>query len=233
MRKGLLAGAFSLLLWAFPMSGQRTFAPRSGGMQFRGIPGSVTSPRPDGSLRGIPGSVTDPRATNGLRMHGSFNFGNWRGDGFHHHHFTPVLATPYYAYPYYPLFYDYSAYYQQPEPAPAPQPQVIIIKDETSHSDDSSRYGEHSFNERGHEPAHEEAAPPKPASAPELEDPGPMTTLVYRDGHKSEIRNYAIVGPNLLDLTKAPVIKKIPLDSLDLEATRRENEENGVDFHLP
>jgi len=65
------------------------------------------------------------------------------------------------------------------------------------------------------------------------EDPGPMTTLVYRDGHKTEVRNYAIVGANLMDLTKTPVIKKIPLASLDLEATRHENEENGVEFHLP
>jgi hypothetical protein len=56
---------------------------------------------------------------------------------------------------------------------------------------------------------------------------------VYRDGHKSELRNYAIVGPDLLDLTKSPVIKRIPLASLDLGATRRENEQNGVDFYLP
>jgi hypothetical protein len=61
----------------------------------------------------------------------------------------------------------------------------------------------------------------------------PMTTLVYRDGHKAELRNYAIVGSNLIDLTKSSLLKKIPLASLDLEATRRENEENGVDFHLP
>jgi hypothetical protein len=36
-----------------------------------------------------------------------------------------------------------------------------------------------------------------------------------------------------MDLTKTPLIKKIPLASLDLEATRHQNEENGVDFHLP
>jgi len=41
------------------------------------------------------------------------------------------------------------------------------------------------------------------------------------------------VGGNLIDLTKSSLLKKIPLTSLDLEATRRENEENGVDFHLP
>jgi hypothetical protein len=75
-------------------------------------------------------------------------------------------------------------------------------------------------------------AKPAPATAATPDD-SPMTTLVYRDGHKSEVRNYAIVGNNLIDLTRTPVMKKIPLDSLDLVATRKENEDNGVEFHTP
>ncbi|MFL6438961.1 MAG: hypothetical protein ACJ71Q_15385 [Terriglobales bacterium] len=210
------------------------------GIQFHGIPGSVTSPRPDGSLRGIPGSVTDPRAATGRGFHGSFTFGNGRSTFVppRRHRPAPVYVVPYYGAYGAPYFYDYSDYEQQQvEPQQqAVQPQVIIIKEDGTQSSDNSRYGEHYFDGRegNRDSDHDQIAQSKPASPPEVsEDPGPMTTLVYRDGHKTEVRNYAIVGANLMDLTKTPVIKKIPLASLDLEATRHQNEENGVDFHLP
>jgi len=223
MRAGLAVLSLSLAVSAVPLNAQRPAGP-----ELRGIPASVTSPRPDGTLRGVPGSVTDPRAAFGFR--GSVPFGRGRPvEPLHHRRPAPVVVVPYYAYPY---VYDYSSAYEEPQPAvETAQPQVIVIKDETAHSDDNSRYGEHSFDER--EPAHKEAAQPQPAPAPQPVEAGPPTTLVYRDGHKTELRNYAIVGSNLLDLTKSAVIKKIPLASLDLDATRRENEENGVDFYLP
>jgi hypothetical protein len=222
MRAGFAVLSLSLAVSAVPLNAQRPAGP-----ELRGIPASVTSPRPDGTLRGIPGSVTDPRAAFGFR--GSVSFGNRRPiEPFHHRRPVPVVVVPYYAYPY---AYDYSAY-EEPQPAvQTVQPQVIVIKDETVHSDDSSRYGEHSFEER--EPAREETVQPKAAPAPQPQEAGPPTTLVYRDGHKTELRNYAIVGTDLLDLTKSPVIRRIPLASLDLNATRQENEENGVDFYLP
>ena len=122
---------------------------------------------------------------------------------------------------------------EQPQQQQAPPPQVIVIKDERASSSES-RYGEHEFDERDRKA---EAAPKPAAPAnvapPAREEPLVMTTLVYRDGHKAEVLNYAIVGSNLVDLSKGSLLKKIPLASLDLEATRRENEENGVDFHLP
>lgn len=212
---------FALALSTAPLDAQRTAGP-----ELRGIPASVTSPRPDGTLRGIPGSVTDPRAAFGFR--GSFSFGNVRPLGPLHHRPVAVVVVPYYAYPY---FYDQSAF-EQAQPAPqAVEPQVIVIKDETTHSEGSARYGEHRFDDQ--EPARDEAVRPTPARVQPPEDDGPMTTLIYRDGSKTELRNYAIVGSDLLDLTKSPVIKRIPLASLDLNATRRRNEENGVDFYLP
>ncbi|HVH86225.1 MAG TPA: hypothetical protein VM912_05840 [Terriglobales bacterium] len=233
MSRGLLAIGLGLILLASPGFGQRMLGQHARGPELRGIPGSVTDPRPDGSLRGIPGSVTDPRSTTGSGFRGSFGFGNGGHFGApRHHRGTPVVGVPYYVYPY---AYDSSYYDQSPDqPAPPqPAPQVIVIKEEPSHSEDSSRYGEHSFDGSKSQPVQQEAAQPKPPAAQPTEDLGPTTTLVYRDGHKSEIRNYAIVGSNLFDLTKSPAMKKIPLASLDLEATRRENEENGVDFHLP
>ncbi|HJW99146.1 MAG TPA: hypothetical protein VJ453_03255, partial [Terriglobales bacterium] len=157
-----------------------------------------------------------------------------------HGHFRsrfPANGVPFYSYyPYvsYPYLYDSSTYVEQQQPQQqAPPPQVIIIKDERASSNDESRYGEHELDQRdsGSEPAHRQIEPAN--TAPAREEPPVMTRLVYRDGHKSEVLNYAIVGPNLVDLTRASVLKKIPLASLDLEATRRENEDNGVDFHLP
>ena len=220
MRAGLTVLTVSLLFSAATLNAQRRMG---GGPELRGIPASVTSPRTDGSLRGIPGSVTDPRAAGAFRS--TIPFGHVHPvEPFHHRRPVAVVPYAYYGYPY----YDYSAYEQsEPQPAQTVQPQVIIIKEESAHSDDGTRYGEHSF--AGGDPA-PEAVQSRPAPIAQPEDPGPMTTLVYRDGHKMELRNYAIVGPDLIDLTKSPVIKKIPLASLDLEATRRENEDNGVNF---
>lgn len=234
MRRVSLIGVLGLLICVSPAFAQR------GGIQFHGTPASVTSPGIDGRPRGIAASVTDPSFTNSLTNSGraprSFS-------GHRHHRFVPVIAAPYYG-DYGLPYYDYSDYEQvQPQAQPqqqAPPPQVIVIKEESSNSDPEdgdSRYGEHSFdgaedsgdNGRSHV-AH--AQPPAAQAATEQEQL-PMTTLVYRDGHKSEVRNYAIVGSNLIDLTKSQVMKKIPLSSLDLAATRQENEENGVDFHLP
>ena len=203
------------------------------GIEFKGIPASVTSPRADGSLRGIPASVSDPRPS-------TLQPGNFCCRHGHKHFSAPAYAVPYYGYYGYPAYYDASYYDQPQQPVvqqQAPPPQVIIIKDERS-SKDELRYDEQGFEEEDPSPApsrHESARAeaklePAPAIPPEQL---PMTTLVYRDGHKGELRNYAIVGSNLVDLTKASFLKKIPLDSLDLEATRRENEENGVEFHVP
>ena len=57
-------------------------------------------------------------------------------------------------------------------------------------------------------------------------------TLVMRDGSKKEIRNYAILGKDLYDLSDGRS-RRIPLDAIDADATTKLNEENGVDFRLP
>jgi hypothetical protein len=60
----------------------------------------------------------------------------------------------------------------------------------------------------------------------------PATVLVFRDQHKLEVQNYAIVGPTLWNF--APLrTEKIPLSDLDLPATTKANDERGVDFRLP
>jgi hypothetical protein len=56
--------------------------------------------------------------------------------------------------------------------------------------------------------------------------------LVFKDGHKVEVSNYAIVGTTLFDLTPGHP-RHIAVADIDLEATRKENDEHGIIFQLP
>jgi hypothetical protein len=67
-------------------------------------------------------------------------------------------------------------------------------------------------------------ADPDPPQAP--------TLLVFKDGHKVEVGNYAIVGPTLFDLTPGHP-RRVLLADLDLEATCQQNDDRGVTFQLP
>jgi hypothetical protein len=73
---------------------------------------------------------------------------------------------------------------------------------------------------------------PPPPHQKERTDPDPATLLIFRDQHKLEIQNYAIVGQTLWNFSPQRT-QKIPLSSLDLPATEKANEDRGVDFHLP
>ncbi len=60
----------------------------------------------------------------------------------------------------------------------------------------------------------------------------PSTVLVFKDGHRSEVLNYAVVGDTLFDFA-ADRTHKILLADLDLPATRKVNDDRGVDFQIP
>jgi hypothetical protein len=60
----------------------------------------------------------------------------------------------------------------------------------------------------------------------------PSTVLVFKDGHQFDVLNYAIVGDTLFDFADGRT-KKILLADLDLLATRKANDDNGVDFQIP
>ena len=60
----------------------------------------------------------------------------------------------------------------------------------------------------------------------------PSTVLVFKDGHKIEVKNYAVQGNVLYDLTLGHA-RKIPLSDLDIGATKKENDDRGNDFQLP
>jgi len=58
------------------------------------------------------------------------------------------------------------------------------------------------------------------------------TVLVFRDQRIQEVKNYAIMGKNLVVVANQRQ-RKIPLADLDLPATAKLNEERGVDFQIP
>jgi hypothetical protein len=60
----------------------------------------------------------------------------------------------------------------------------------------------------------------------------PNTVLVFRDQHKREVSNYAIVGQTLWNFAPQHT-EKIPLADLDLVATTKANENIGVTFRVP
>jgi len=58
------------------------------------------------------------------------------------------------------------------------------------------------------------------------------TVLVFNDKHTQQVENYAIVGQTLWVFSELRATK-IPLSSLDLDATTKANDERGVDFRVP
>ena len=90
---------------------------------------------------------------------------------------------------------------------------------------------EQRMREQGDQDAYA-SSDPAPARAEERTEAAPATVLVFRDQHKQEVQNYAIVGQMLW--TFAPQrTQKIPLSDLDLPATTKANDERGVDFRVP
>jgi hypothetical protein len=75
------------------------------------------------------------------------------------------------------------------------------------------------------------ARPAAPAREEHAEN-NPATVLVFRDEHQREIQNYAIVDGLIWNFTPQRT-EKIPLAIIDIPATKRANEERGVEFHLP
>lgn len=131
--------------------------------------------------------------------------------------------------------------------APEPPARTIFERRSTTVADNpdddasDSRYGEHylDYREERRKPAkvQDSEAPAKPSDEQQIAearpDSLPSTVLIFKDGHRSEVHDYAIVGDNLFDLGTVNVMKKIPLAMLDITATRKENEQNGIDFRLP
>jgi hypothetical protein len=220
------------------------------GATFHGTPASATSITPSHNA-GM--HVNNHFNVNGGQFHhgGRFGYGHRPSQRpvYGYGGYYPAYGYPYSGYGYggygysYPI--DYSTY-MQPEPQPAPEPEpereALTMFDrgtyrgsERSAASLDPRYGEHYTDGREHANTAQPQAAPQPAQSTSALEPEETTILVFRDGHQIEIGNYAIVGAMLYDLSarsgrRSP---KIQLAELDIPATVRVNEQNGVDFKLP
>jgi hypothetical protein len=150
----------------------------------------------------------------------------------HHHHFRSWPYAGYYGYPYYsyPWYYgdeSYSADSYQGYPS---------YDYSTAYADNSREQAEIDRLEnevdrlRQERDARESRA--STASEPRPKTELPPTKIVFRDRHTEEIQNYAIVGQTFCILAEQRT-RKIPLADLDIPATRKVNDDRGVDFQLP
>ena len=190
-----------------------------------GVPPSVTSFGFGGhpGFHGVPASVT------------SLGFGsspfriNQGPFFFHHHHRNPGFVNPF--------FGDIVA-------VPYAYPVYVMEPGGDDSMEEDYRGGPTIFDRRG--PGTREyvraerrngedypraTASSESAKQPEVADQ-PRTVLVFKDGHQTEILNYAIVGATLYDLSEGRA-RRIALAELDLPATVKHNDDRGVDFQLP
>ena len=159
--------------------------------------------------------------------HPGFGHPGFGHPGFGHHHGRFFRAWPYAGYYGYPWYGDdsYSADSYQNYPA----------------SDYSSAYAENDRvqsqidrmeNEVDRLREEREARESQSSNSARSKTEVQPTELVFRDKHTEEVQNYAIVGQTfwILNAEKA---RKIPIAQLDIPATRKVNEDRGVDLPLP
>jgi hypothetical protein len=210
----------------------------------QGPPASLTSQGFGGNFSrnpGVPASVTSPGFGNNTPNHNQkffFTHPPFRnphfGNGVHRgsHRFQNFFgAAPLYAVPYY-VPYDVSEPVDDTMEQMQAQPQSQYLGGPTI------------FDRRGpgvpYRDTYADRAPakeqPEPAPATQSGQAPPAdqpeTLLVFKDGHKLGVQNYAILGDTLYDMTPGHS-RKVVIADLDLDATVKENDQRGIDFRLP
>ena len=212
--------------------------------QVNGVPPSVTSFGFGGhhDFGGVPPSVTSlgPNGFGPMRGPRRIEQPPFRPAPDHRRNRMDVY--PYFI-PYYPVVdpYAYGGPVAEQAPAAADEEQEDPYQGGPTIFD---RRGSGARHPNDYEGQDSKVAVPRPDPAPEinaeaapLPAPSPVasqpnTILVFKDGHKQEVGNYAIVGTNLFDLTPGHR-QKIALGDLDVPATEKANDDQGVDFKLP
>jgi len=230
MRRSVLTTALLIVVTALPLCAQR-----------RG----VSSPHV--------GAAVGVRPSGRVVLRGGVAFGHNPGFGVfvnRRPYYPRRFYYPYaYAYPYYPYSYPYSIYpyyplglqsdfvYSNAAVGTYSAPAYMADHDTGLQSDlyrlqaelDQVRQQQAADRQQYAPSAPAETPRPVPATRPQPEPPAPPTVLIFRDGHQTEVRNYAVVG-QVLWIFSEERARKVPLSDLDLDASRKANEERGVDF---
>ncbi|HVO61903.1 MAG TPA: hypothetical protein VMT53_13275 [Terriglobales bacterium] len=229
MRRSTLIAAFAVLLY-LPASAQMRGAAHGGGARAAGGMHAVGMSARSHGTRGGSG--------HGWRHGGSGTSGSWH----HHHHY---YGSRYYgsrygyggypgSYAYYPGWdwdypLDYSGYtesYNDNQQLRAYQLQMMNNQQQIEQRIDA-------LQDRLDRLYEQRSAPPQqtPPQTQSKSEPSRPAVLVYKDGHKQEVENYAIVGQTIWVLNERQA-KKVPLSALDVSATRKANQDRDVDFAL-
>lgn len=187
-------------------------SPGFGGRAINGAPASVTSLGP----RGYAPNAGVPFRASASGFH----------DGQHRRHRDGNYVPYLYAYPV-PYAVDSNDYTDAPDAA----------EDDTNYQGGPTIFDRRGSGARSYVPPVDDPPSPHADSASDTvafssEPAPPPTVLIFRDGHKLEVSNYAIVGNTLFDLTPGHA-RHIALADLNLDSTRQQNEENGIVFQLP
>jgi hypothetical protein len=206
---------------AFAQTGPR------GGQSFRG---GSTAP---GASFGAQGpAVAPPALTSGSRGYGSGYGQAYRGGGGGYAR-TPqrryALPLSYYAAPYfYPSYYSDSSGYSDPNMAsPPPDYGPDPNFDLAAELGELHREVADMRQMMMGPPPGDSQAPGQPTAA--LSPAPPPLVLVFRDGTTLEVRDFALIGQTLWDLSSHPT-RKIALGQLNLEASVRATEARGAEF---
>jgi hypothetical protein len=234
-----------LLAVSMPLSAQRggghaSFGGRGGMSAHGGFAGHVGAGRASVGMRSRPGFA--PR----VYAHGSSFNRPFQNRGFNHfrnrdrdrrfrfgarwNHCYGYGCGWGYAYPYLwggidPYWWGDDSSYDQDQ-----QDQIDMANRMNAQSLEEQQMRKQQDDPPGNQDAFARSMPP---AAPQANvQPAPATVLVFRDQHKMEVQNYAIVGQTLWNFTPQRT-QKIPLSDLDLQATVKVNDERGIEFRLP
>ena len=200
-----------------------------------GVPPSVTSFGFGGQpgFHGVPASVTSQnfgnspvRINHGIHQGPFFTQHRHRKPGFVSPFFGNIVAVPY-AYPVYVMEPAVDDSMEEEDYRGGP-----TVFDRRGPGTREYARPERSHDERNRdEEDYRAPAPSEPAPQAAVSNQ-PRTVLVFKDGRRLEILNYAIVGSTLYDLSEG-LTHKVALAELDLPATVKQNDDHGVDFQLP
>lgn len=249
-RKQLMHRLLSFALFALAL-----VAAAQAQMVVSGTPASVTSIGPGGTVSGVPASVTsltptqpffsnvfDPFNSFGFGFHGKRFIGHG-GAGLGFSSVVPVFVPVYSPVPVMtvPVAVDEAGRPVQTTSgdisSEGEMPAYTVFERRPRSAYDVRRAPEprtaddYAARDRGGAPD-AAAAEPAASTPPNEVAAQPPTVLVFRDGHRVEVTNYAIQGGTLFNLSDAGP-RRVALTDLDVNATVKANDERGIDFAVP
>jgi hypothetical protein len=234
---GLIPIAFGLILSPalLAQGGHGQAGGFGGGAHSSGTFGHVQlsggSPSSGAHWGSLGGAVVPPIASSsrGYGYNGSsYHYGNGQsGLGFGSRRY-PAGYIPYFTAAY-PFFYPDSAPPPTAEEAYGPPPQEqspdLMMELDAIHQELADLRQRQAGPTYGMSP---EAAGAVVAPAPSKPTDPPLI-LIFRDGTRTEVRDFAVVGQTFWDLSGHPT-RKFPISQLNLDASIQANEARGVEF---